>query len=177
MAERLGARSKLGQGHQSLLLTSSQRELRAWGVRNGSGVNRRKMAPGSPTHHGKGTLWLGPWEVAPFGELGKALLIPLASIPSTRAAFSWLTPFPQFPNLDVDKTVDWRTGRNHLIPKKLLPQVPLSTNLQCPTQPAHQEDDISVPGVISAVLKEMQTHLGNAMAPLEFSKLPQLSIW
>ena len=55
MAERLGARSKLSQGHQGLLLTSSQRELRAWGVRNGSEVNHRKMAPGSPTHHGKGT--------------------------------------------------------------------------------------------------------------------------
>lgn len=112
------------KGTHSLLLTSAQRA---------DGVGSEDGLLGVPASMQKGLCaWfrhvLRSWEIAPFGEPGKAHPIPLASVQSTQATCSWLIPFPQFPNLEVYKRVAWRAGRNHLILAKHLPQVFLPTN-------------------------------------------------
>ena len=63
-----------------------------------SGVKHREMgARESYPPWGRPCAWLRrePWETVMSWEPGKAHPIPLASIESNQANFSWLIPFPQ----------------------------------------------------------------------------------
>ena len=110
----------------SILLTSSQR---AEGIGSEDG-HRESHTPGKKGPCAWFRHVLRFWEVALFGTPGTAHPVLLVSVQSTQETCSWLIPFPQFPNLEADKRVPWRTRRNHLTPAKHLLQVSLPTTLR-----------------------------------------------
>lgn len=135
MSGERGARSKFSQGHPQPPPDQFTERADSVGSENG--------LLGVPPTMEKGLCaWfrhvLRAWEIAPFGEPGKAHPIPLASVQSTQATCSWLIPFPQFPNLEVDKRVAWRAGRNHLSLRSIYDR--------CFYQPTSMSDTTCTPG-------------------------------